>query len=77
MTAIDDFSIKLHLAWQLLCSSVNNIVIDIYIYMYTNVYVIFFLSLLGSHEIVTRYIVIMLSMNPCLRSTTNSMYTYM
>jgi len=75
MAAVDDFSIKLHLAWQFLCYSVKNIVIDIY--MYTNVHVMFLLSLLDSHEIVTRYIVIMLSMNPCLLSTTNSMNTYM
>jgi len=78
MGAIDDFSIKLHSAWQLLCSSVQHCKIYIlYIYMHTNVHVIFFLSVLGSHEIVTRYSVIMLSMKPCLLSTTNSMYTYM
>ena len=74
---IDDFSIKLHSAWQCLCSSVKYSVIDINIYMYTNTHVIFFLSLLSSHEIVTRCIVIMLSMHPCLLSTTNSMYTCM
>jgi len=77
MAAIDDFSIKLHLAWQFPCSSVKNSVIDIYIYMYTNVHAIFFLSVLGSHKIVTRCIGIMLSMKPCLLFTTNSMYTYM
>jgi len=62
IVVIDDCSNKLHLAWQFLCSSIKNIVIDIY--MYTYVLVIFILSLLGSHEIrvVARYIVKMLSM---------------
>ena len=80
MAAIDDFNIKLHLAWKFMCStfSVKQCKRQkLYIYMFTNVHVIFFLSLLCSHEIVKRYIVIMLSMNPCLLSTENSMFRYM
>jgi len=49
MAAIDDFNLKLHLAWQFMCStfSVNNGCNrhKLYIYMYTNVHVIFFFSL--------------------------------
>ena len=83
MAAIDDFSIKQHLAWQCLCSCVKQCNRHIHLHVYKcschflSLSLSLSLSLLCSHEIVKRYTVIMLSMNPCLLSTANSLSTYM